>query len=153
MKKKLLLLGLFVCLLLTGCGGGGTKNAKTLDDFSKAGTDNGFTVVDNKSAYENISYITGAMKASSSDTDIEMVIYSDADTANKVLEEQIKNFNLLKSTGASEKKTTGDNYQKYFLISNNYYMVTSRVDNTLIFSKTLLVNKEEVDKVLDELGY
>ena len=127
MKKKLLLLGLFVCLLLTGCGGGGTKDAKTLDDFSKAGTDNGFTVVDNKSAY--------------------------ADTDNKVLEEQIKNFNLLKSTGASEKKTTGDNYQKYFLISNNYYMVTSRVDNTLIFSKTLLVNKEEVDKVLDELGY
>lgn len=153
MKKKLLLLGLFVCLLLTGCGGGGTKEAKTLDDFNKASTNNGFTVVDNKVAYENVSYITGAMKASISGVDIEMIVYDSADTANKVLEEQINNFILLKSTGASEKKTTGDNYKKYFLISNNYYMVTSRIDNTLVFSKTLLVNKEDVDKVLNELGY
>ena len=65
----------------------------------------------------------------------------------------LDSFNLLKSTGASEKKDKGDNYYKYFLISNNYYMVSSRVDNTLIFCKTLLTNKEEVDKVLDELGY
>ena len=88
-----------------------------------------------------------------SDIVIEMIVYDNADDAEKVLEEHIKSFNLLKSTGAAEKKQTGDNYHKYFLISNNYYMVSSRIDNTLIFCKTLVTNKESVDKVLDELGY
>ena len=152
MKKKILLLGIFMVFLLTGCGGG-TRDGKNISDFETVSKNNGFTVVNNKDSYGEVSYITDAVKATTSDIVIEMVVYDNADDAEKVLEEHIKSFNLLKSTGATEKRQTGDNYHKYFLISNNYYMVSSRIDNTLIFSKTLITNKDDVDKVLDELGY
>lgn len=151
-KRYFILLGLVICLILTGCGGG-SKEVKSTSDFDTVASNNGFTVNDNMSTYSGNDYITGAMVATTSDIIIEMVIYDSVENANKVQEGQIDSFNLLKSTGASEKKDKGDNYYKYFLISNNYYMVSSRVDNTLIFCKTLLTNKEEVDKVLDELGY
>lgn len=151
-KKYFILLGLVICLILTGCGGE-SKEVKSTSDFNTVASNNGFTVNDNMSTYSGNDYITGAMVATTSDITIEMVIYDSVENANKVQEGQIDSFNLLKSTGASEKKDKGDNYYKYFLISNNYYMVSSRVDNTLIFCKTLLTNKEEVDKVLDELGY
>lgn len=151
-KRYFILLGLVICLILTGCGGG-SKEVKSTSDFDTVASNNGFTVNDNMSTYSGNDYITGAMIATTSDITIEMVIYDSMENANKVQEGQIDSFNLLKSTGASEKKDKGDNYYKYFLISNNYYMVSSRVDNTLIFCKTLLTNKEEVDKVLDELGY
>lgn len=152
MKKKILLLGIFMIFLLTGCGGG-THEVKSISDFETAAKNNGFTVVNNKDSYDEVNYIIDAVKATTSDIVIEMIVYDNADDAEKVLEEHIKSFNLLKSTGAAEKKQTGDNYHKYFLISNNYYMVSSRIDNTLIFCKTLVTNKESVDKVLDELGY
>lgn len=152
MKKKILLLGIFMVFLLTGCGGG-VREVKSISDFETVSKNNGFTVVNNKDSYGEVSYITDAVKATTSDIVIEMVVYDNKDDAEKVLEEHIKSFNLLKSTGATEKRQTGDNYHKYFLISNNYYMVSSRIDNTLIFSKTLITNKESVDKVLDELGY
>lgn len=151
-KRYFILLGLVICLILTGCGGG-SKEVKSTSDFDTVASNNGFTVNDNMSTYSGNDYITGAMVATTSDITIEMVIYDSVENANKVQEGQIDSFNLLKSTGASEKKDKGDNYYKYFLISNNSYMVSSRVDNTLIFCKTLLTNKEEVDKVLDELGY
>ena len=152
MKKKILLLGIFMIFLLTGCGGG-TREVKSVSDFETVSKNNGFTVVNNKDSYGEVSYIKEAVKATTSDIVIEMIVYDNADDAEKVLEEHIKSFNLLKSTGATEKRQTGDNYHKYFLISNNYYMVSSRIDNTLIFCKTLVTNKESVDKVLDELGY
>ena len=82
-----------------------------------------------------------------------MIKYTDNESAEKVLEGHIESFNLLKSTGASEKDTKGDNYHKYFLVSNNRYMISVRVENTLVFCKTLITNKETVDKVLNELGY
>jgi hypothetical protein len=59
----------------------------------------------------------------------------------------------MKSTGAIIKKDSGKNYYKYTMISNGYYLVTSRVDNTLIFTKTLLKNKDLVDSVLEEIKY
>lgn len=152
MKKKILLLGIFMIFLLTGCGGG-THEVKSISDFETAAKNNGFTVVNNKDSYGEVSYIIDAVKATTSDITIEMVVYDNADDAEKVLKEHIKSFDLLKSTGATEKRQTGDNYRKYFLISNNYYMVSSRIDNTLIFCKTLVTNKEDVDKVLNALGY
>ena len=39
------------------------------------------------------------------------------------------------------------------LISNGYYMISSRVENTLIFCKTNLDNKATVENVLGKLGY
>lgn len=154
MKKYYLLLSLFICLIFTGCGNAVTsKEVKNTDDFQTASSNNGFTVTDNMSTYQGQTYITNSMIATFNDITIEMVIYDTAESASKVQTNQIDGFNLLKNNSVTEKKIKGENYYKYFLISNNYYMVTSRVDNTLIFCKTLLPNKDKVDTILDELGY
>ena len=82
-----------------------------------------------------------------------MIEYSDSETAEKVLEGHVESFNLLKSTGAHEENNKGSNYHRYVLVSNNRYMITLRVDNMLIFSKTLITNQETINKFFEELGY
>ena len=152
MKKRYLLLGGIIFLILTGCGNT-SMEAKSLSDFENAGNNNSYVVTDNKENYKNSDYIVEASLASYNDISIEMIVYDTSDNASLVQEEQIKNFNLLKSTGASEKRDKGNNYYKYVLISNNYYMISSRIDNTLIFCKTPLSNKDKVENLINEMGY
>lgn len=153
MKKIGIYLLIIMCLFITGCGEPKTKTVATLDQFSNVAANNKFVISDNSEDYSKVSYIVGSKKANSGSIEIEMIKYTDAESAEKVLEGHIESFNLLKSTGANEKNTKGDNYHKYFLISNNRYMVSVRVEDTLLFSKTLITNKKTVDKVFEELGY
>lgn len=152
MKKLFSILLIVVCLFLTGCGSK-SKVAVSLDNFDTVLTDSDFTVDDNMITYSDVDYITGARIAKYNNISIEMVSYSDNEHAKMVQDKQIQNFGLRKSTGAHEKTEKGDNFYKYFLVSNNRYMISTRVDNTLIFCQTLLENKDTVDKVLEKLGY
>ncbi len=152
MKKiSLLVLGLF-CLFLTGCGGD-SKEIKTLKEFETVGIDNGFTVTDNLLSYNNATYITGSYVANLDNAKVEMVIYDTEENAKKAQENQIKTFKNIKSSGATGESKKGKNYYSFSLISNGYYMVSSRIDNTLIFSKTLLENKDKVISILESLDY
>lgn len=153
MKKLSISLLLIICLFMTGCGEPKTKELITLDDFSMILANNNFSISDNNDSYGNVSYIEGSMKAVLDDIEIEMIDYTDNKSAEKVLEGHIESFNLLKNTGAHEKNTKGDNYHRYFLVSNNKYMISARVQDTLIFCKTDLDNKDMVDKIFEELGY
>ena len=152
--KNLIICLLFVmCLFVTGCGEDKVKTVATLDDFSNVLVSKGFTVVDNMNAYSNVDYILEAKKAVYDDIEMEMIKYTDSDTANKVQENHIESFDLLKSTGAHAKKDKGSNYYSYALVSNNRYMVTTRIDNTLIFCKVMVEDKEFVEEILESLGY
>lgn len=153
MKKLFIYFLIFGCLLITGCGEEKSKVAVSTDEFDNICTDNGFTVNDNTLFYEDYDYIIDSSLADLDNIQIEMIQYTDSESAEKVLESHIESFNLLKSSGAAEKNYKGDNYHKYFLVSNNRYMISVRVDDTLIFCKTMLTNKEKVDKVFEELGY
>lgn len=153
MKKLFICFLLVICFLTTGCGEEKSKVAISADEFNNICTDNGFTVNENTVTYQSYDYITDARLATLDNIQIEMIQYTDIESAEKVLETHIESFNLLKSSGAAEKNYKGDNYHKYFLVSNNRYMISVRVDDTLIFCKTMLTNKEKVDKVFEELGY
>ena len=59
----------------------------------------------------------------------------------------------MRGTGTELHNDEGKNYRKFWMISNGYYMVSSRIDNTLIFAKVLLENREKVDSVLEDMGY
>jgi len=152
MKKKLCLLLICICLIITGCNPK-TKEAKNTNNFATISSNNGFIVNDNMNSYKNINYIKDSKKAIFEDITIEMVIYDISDNAKKAQENQIKNFQSLKSTGAAQEKDKGKNYYKYSLISNGYYMVSSRIDNTLIFAKVTLNNKEKIENILNSLEY
>ena len=155
MKKINLFLLIISILLFTGCGNDiKNKEIKSIENFNQVAINNGFNVNDNKENYTEYNYIIKASIATfGSDITIEMIEYDNKENAIKVQQSQINNFALLKSTGAKEKNIKGDNYHKHYLISNNHYMVSTRVENTLIFCKTLLINKDKVDNILDELEY
>ena len=150
--RKFLLLFMGV-LLLTSCGSNKTKTKIDLSEFSNIASTNLFLVNDNMDSYIDIDYILGAKKAILDDISVEMIVYTDDESTNKVQNSQINNFKTIKSTAATENREKGQNYYKFWMVSNGYYMVSSRVDDTLVFSKTLLKNKEKVEKLLEDLGY
>ena len=151
-KVNFLLLGMF-CLLLVGCGNNNNKDVVSTDEFQKAIVNNKFTFLDNMGSYLDVDYVKDAKKGVLDSIVIEMVVYDNEDNAKKVQESQIKAFKTIKNTAAPEEKEEGKNYYKYSMVSNGYYMVSSRIDNTLVFCKTLLENKEKVEAVLEEIKY
>lgn len=153
MKKIYLTLLLILSIFITGCSKE-SKEAITTDSFNTLVKSNNFTYEDNLPSYSKYSYILNASVAKyNEDISIEFITYDTVENAEKVQDSQIKSFNTLKSTGAAETKNKGKNYYKYILISNNYYMISSRIDNTLVFCKTPLTNKDNVEKIINSIGY
>ena len=136
MKKIYLLCLCLFCLLLVGCSNGETKNVGSLDTFQTSCTNNGYTCIDRLPSYQadGITYITGSIEGTYEGSTLEMVIYDTVENATKIQDQQISSFNKLKGTAATVKNDKGDNYRKYTMITNGYYMVSSRVENTLIFT-------------------
>ena len=153
MKKLSIFVLIIMCLFITGCGEPKEKKVTTLSNFNSILVGKNFNVKDNMEEYTDVNYISGSKKATYGDIEIEMVKYTDVESAKKVQDAQIESFNLLKSTGAFEDKIKGNNYYKYILVSNGRYMVSTRVEDTLVFCKTLLQNKELVETIYNELGY
>lgn len=153
MKGKKIWLLVLVAFLCIGCASNKEKVMASYDNLNTVMTSNGFNLTDSKSNYADKDYIINSYLAVKDDITIEFIEYDTEDSAEKILKNHIDSFNLLKSTGASEKKENGKNYHKYILISNNQYMTSVRVNNTLMFCKTPLTNKDIVIKVFDDLGY
>ena len=148
--KKIFLIG-FILLLVTGCGNS-VKEAKSLNDFYNTATEKELIVSDNMASY-TADYIKEAMIASKDDLEIEMIAYDNEENASKIQDEHIKSFMNRKSSSAIIKKKNGNNYYKYTMVTNGYYLVSSRIGNTLIFTRTEVKNKEVVDSILDSMGY
>ena len=152
MKIKCLVLLLF-CFILVGCSSGKEKEVVTTSKFEEISNSNSFIYLDNIGSYPNIDYMSEAKKAISDDIVIEYIVYTDEDSAKKAQDGQIENFRNIKGTAVTEHKDDGKNYYKFWMVSNGYYMISSRVDNTLVFCKTLLNNKEKVEKIIEDMGY
>lgn len=155
MKKLKVLILVFIICLLVGCTkeSNKSKEVRSMIDFEEASSNIGYSVVDNIDSYMGVDYITDSKKVEFGNTSVEMVVYTDIESAKKVQEEQINTFRKFKNTATTENKEKGTNYYKFWMVSNGYYMVSSRVDNTLVFCKTELKNKENVEKILSDLNY
>ena len=150
MKKAIILI---MCLFLVGCTSKEEKTVKTINDFTTVCSNVGLATADRMNMYKNDNYIKEAMQCVADNLEIEMVVYDNMESAKDVQEKQIENFNLLKSTNSISNKDKGKNYYRYEMVGNGYYMYSLQVDNTLIFTKTLLANKDKVTSVLEGLGY
>lgn len=148
--KKILLL--FILLLLTACGEK-EKIAKDVSDFSNACTNNNYTPIDVSSEYSNASYVKKATRCLIENDTIEMVVYDEEETAKKAQDRQVSTIKNYKSTGSIINTENGKNYYKYSMISNGYYLVSTRIANTIIFTKQKIDNKETIDKLLKEIDY
>lgn len=153
MKKIGLLFIVIFCLFLTACGEKEEKTVKGLSEFSVISANLGFDVASNMDNYTDVDYISDSMIATLDDMSVEMVIYDSEENAIKAQDNQIDTFNKMKGSGANVDNDKGKNYHKYTMITNGYYMVSSRVDNTLIFSRIPVDNKDKVESILEQLEY
>ena len=96
--KKLSVCFIFIlCLFITGCGEPKELAVISLDTFRNVAASNSFSISNNMETYKDVSYITGSVVANYGDIEIEMVSYTDVESAKKVQENQITSFNLLLS--------------------------------------------------------
>ena len=153
MKKINLLVLVLFCLVITGCTSNKSKDVGTLSNFETTCVNNGLNVSDNMEEYKDVDYVSEAKVAVLDDMRIQMVIYDDSENAENVLNDHISSFMTMKGSGSVINKDKGKNYYHFDMISNGYYMVTSRIDNTLIFTKTPVKNKEIIDNIFIELNY
>lgn len=153
MKRLSIFILIMMGLFITGCSNNKEKMVISSDKFVTVLSNKEFIVKDNMANYSDADYIIEAKKAVLDNIEIEFIRYSSNEYAKKVQDKQIDNFILLKNAGSRENKEEGKNYYKYFLISNNRYMINTRVDDTLVFCKTMLENKDTVNDIYNELGY
>lgn len=153
MKKIYLLVILCLALFVTGCTSNKNKDVGTLSNFENTCIKQGLTVSDNMQEYKDVNYVENAKVATLDDLRIQMVIYDSSENAENVLNDHISAFLTMKGSGSVINKDKGKNYYHFDMISNGYYMISSRIDNTLVFTKTPVKNKEVVDNIFKELGY
>ena len=79
--------------------------------------------------------------------------FSEYDYIEKVYLAADRKFENSKSSSSIETTVNGKNYSKYTLLSNGKYMVISAINNTAIYVNVEESHKEEVDNILNELGY
>ena len=152
MKKYHLLILIIFCLIITGCTSKETHDVKTLNDFEQTCTNNGYIVDDNMLNYVDRE-ITGAKIAKLDNEHIEMVIYDNETSAKKVQDKHIDEFMKIRNTLVTVDEKKGKNFHYFKMVSNGYYWVSTRIDNTLIFTKVPVDYKEKIDTILNALGY
>ena len=155
MKKKGLILfsilGLICLFLTTGCG----KTAIEAEDFKVTMDGKGFKVIDATSQFVQQEFVKKVYVAMSSDSTYQIEFYEFAEESDgkTFFDTNKKDFENNKGKSSSEKLINLGNYNKYTLTSGENYQVVSRIGNTAIFVNNQKKYKEDINSIIDELGY
>lgn len=157
MKKTLkILLVITICLTslfcLAGCGK--KKTAKTADEFYTIMTEKKFVIKDSKSQYLSHNEIIRSYVAAPSDLSYQIEFLElDSDSSAKNM--FASNQRIFQDTSSTKVETNVSisNYSKYTLEADGKYKVISRIDKTLVYVDADIKYKDNVNKLLDELGY
>ncbi len=154
LKRILLTLVLFISVItLSGCG---KKEALTYGQFYSRMSDKGFVLTNVGSQFENYKAISKAYVARSKELTYQIEFYeltsdenavSFFDNNKRIFEES------LGSVVKSKVSINGKNYSKFTANSNGYYMLVSRVKNTVVFARVDEKYAKEVKDIIKGLGY
>ena len=153
MKKRGIIFAVICILTLfitTGCF---SKTAITTSDFKSKMEAKGFITLDVKQQFSQYDYVKEATVAKNDNYQIEFYVLTTTERAEYMFNTNKKIFEGSKASGSLETKAKVGNYETYSLTSSGYYMYISRVDNTFIYLKVNESNKDDVTKVIKELGY
>lgn len=157
MRKTLKILFIIsICLTslfcLAGCGK--KKNAKTADEFYTIMTEKKFVIKDSKSQYSSHNEIIRSYVAAPSDLSYQIEFLElDSDSSAKNM--FASNQRIFQDTSSTKVETSvsAANYSKYTIEVDGKYKVISRIDKTLVYVDASKDYKDDVNKLLDELGY
>lgn len=153
MKNKSILLGLMIIVvvsLMTGCMfiNDGIKAEEFKEHFGALG----YTVSDTEEPkYETDTYLV----ASKEDTPykIEYYEFKEEVDAKKAYQNYKESISEYITTDSKNKETTGALISKTVAVSDNEYIVISRVKNTLIFIAGTNDYDEDINKLLEDIKY
>lgn len=127
------------------------KEPLTIDEFTKFMSNNGFFIEHTKDQYGDFNYIEDAYEAVKNEYIIEFYKCTTVDDA-----QEFYNYNKKQVSYNSKKKTTvniGRSYNKISLVNSTNYICVARIQDTVIYVDADKNYKDEIDKVLKELGY
>ena len=151
MKKKVFILGIIALIFLTGCN---NKTAITTDIFTEKAKENGLLITDAISQFKDATFIKNATIAQSVDGwQIEFYILEDENYASSMFEKNKLTFESEKTNTSIEKRINGKSNNRYELTTNNSYMYLSRIDNTLLYMKSDISNKDNIKSFVKILNY
>ena len=150
--KILLIIIVIIVIILIGLGIfmsiKGNKKPISTEQFINITTELGY----NTSKVTTSSTVIDSYTAKKDDYEIKF--YS---TSNELAD---KNYNRIKREYESIKDSTSvetnvsvEKYSKYTLTTNEYYMIVTKIDTTLIFAKVSKNYKNNVNDTLEKLGY
>ena len=152
-----IILGVFiiVIVIIATTAGCGFYNVLNADDFQKEWGAIGYTVTsDVESEYKDYK-ITKYMEASKDDVPFTISFYEldDEKEAQKLYKTYKDNLANYLTTSSKNKETTGAVFAKTVAVSDNEYIVISRVKNTIIFIPGLKDFKTTINDMLDHVQY
>lgn len=151
MKQKLILVlavALTVCLALVGCS---EKTALSADAFSEAMEEEGFTVVDVSDTTEGDA--EKVLVAVGDEYQIEYFSFEDEELAEAVFETNREIVEDKDFSSSSHVSKSGPNYNYFSLTGDGEFFIVAQVEDTMIYCNADKDCKEEVEELLEELGY
>ena len=153
--KKILICLLLVCgvvTIFTGCGK--KKEAITKEQFIEIMEDESFDIVDATDQFsDNKEKINSVTIALNNDYQIEFYEFTSKKIAKESLKLNRSNFIDNKGISAKESYLLIGNSGKYALTSNDTYYYVSYIDDTMVYVVTSKEFKDDISRILNELGY
>lgn len=130
------------------------KTPITAETFNTIMKDNGYSLIDTTKQYVTYGdYIKKSYVAKKQDYQIEFYELSNVDNANTMFYTNKEIFEKQKGNISKQFSRSGKNYSQYFLKTNIKYSYLSRIDNTLLYINVDTKNTNEVENIINELGY
>lgn len=148
--KKILILLMTIMFIFTGCK---SKEIDS-DNFKTYMEKQGFKIYDLSKQY-SADLVSSAIMASNEEKgyEIEFLIFKSDDYAKNSFQINRTNFRDLKGEKDEENSVSEEEISKYYLITKDTYYLLSRKKNTLIYVTCDGSYKNDVDKILKDLGY
>ena len=155
-QNRSILLGILIIVIViiatTGCG---FYNLLTADDFKKEWGAIGYTVVDTETPEYDTYKRKAYMEASKEDVPFKISFYEleNETEAQKLYKKYKDNLVNYLTTSSKNTETTGAVFSKTIAVSDQEYIVISRVKNTIIFIPGLKEHKKIIDDMLEHVKY
>lgn len=151
-EKYSILIGIIViigvCILATGCGFKSINTSEFKDHFSALG----YTISESeKGLYESKTYVV----ASKEDVPFKIEYYefeNDTD-AKKIYKEYKDTIGNYITSDSKNTQTSGAMITKCVAKSEKEYLIISRVKSTLIFIAGTVDYENEINKLVEDIGY
>ena len=141
---------LLLMLSLVACG---NKVAKTVDEFTSFMEGKNFITQNVTSTTQTNGLATAVIVALNDNYQVEYFAFKDNESGAGVFQHNKNLFDEKAPTKTLSTELNSSNYNYYSFTSGDTYYMVSRIDNTMIYCVASKEYKDEINNIVDELGY